>query len=195
MKSDRLCSQRNRRRCVSLFTGIVVLFVFGSVAATFAATTQTGSPLFRYGAFATSNTCGAITFSANKTDSFDSSLGSYAATKQNSGGNIGANGNISLSGAATVNGTASSPHAGTAACNNQSITGLTTIEGALVTGGMVILAGPVVYATPPAPIPLPPAFARAVSIRSMPTVTWGRWRRMRRCVSTICATTKGSTWW
>src|SRR2546425_11122839 len=107
-------------RCVHrMLVGFVLLAAASS--SVFAAATQTGVPLFSYGAFATSNTCGAITFSSNKTDSFDSSLGTYAATKQNSGSNIGANGNISLSGAAIVNGTASSPHTGTGACSNQSI--------------------------------------------------------------------------
>src|SRR5262249_2559249 len=140
----------------------IVLLLAVSPPRASAATTQIGPALFRYGAFATSNTCGAITFSSNTTDSFDSSLGSYAATKQNSGGNIGANGNISLSGATIVKGTASTPRTGTGPCSSQSITGLTTIEGSSVTGGL-ILAGPVAYANPPAPTPLPPNITQSIS--------------------------------
>jgi hypothetical protein len=91
--------------------------------AALAATTQTGSALFRYGAFGTSNTCGSITLTGTITDSFDSSLGTYAATKQNTGGNVGSNGNVNLSGGAIVTGTASSPHQGIRACSGQSISG------------------------------------------------------------------------
>jgi hypothetical protein len=134
----------------------VVFLLLSTSSRIFAATTQTGLPLFRYGVYAVSNTCGAITFSANQTDSFDSSQGTYAATKQNSGGNIGTNGNITLNGQAVVNGTGSTPHTTTGSCTAQSITGLTSNGGATVSGGMVVLAGPLAFADPPVASPLPP---------------------------------------
>ena len=63
-----------------------------------------------YAVFATGNTCGSMTFlSGGFTDSFDSSQGSYAATKQNSGGNLGTNGNLLNEGALTINGSLSTP--------------------------------------------------------------------------------------
>ena len=64
-----------------------------------------------YAVFATGNTCGSIHFlSGGFTDSFDSSQGSYASTKQNSDGNLGTNGNLLNEGALTING--SSPRHG-----------------------------------------------------------------------------------
>src|SRR5689334_2556993 len=99
------------RRCTSACGIAVFLGVFGMSVGAFAATTQTGGALFQYGAFATSNICGAITLTGNSsTDSFDSSQGTYAATRQNTGGNIGTNGNMRVSGNVRVDGTASSPH-------------------------------------------------------------------------------------
>lgn len=137
-------------------TLIVFLGLCSAAASALAATTETGPPLFRYAAFATSNTCGAITFSGNKTDSFDSSQGSYATTKQDSAGNIGTNGNINLSGGGIIYGTVSSPHNLTGTCSSQSVTGLSIGGGASVTGGLVVLSAPLTFANPPLPNPLPP---------------------------------------
>jgi hypothetical protein len=96
------------KRCVAGFSIAFFLSAFTTATGALAASTQTGGALFQYAAFATSNTCGAITLTGNSsTDSFDSSQGMYAATKQNNGGNIGTNGNISLRGAVEVHGTAS----------------------------------------------------------------------------------------
>jgi hypothetical protein len=157
-----MTSGKTLRRIYIPLCRVILVFAVLGFPKPAAATTQTGAPLFRYAAFATSNTCGAVTFSANYTDSFDSSLGTYAATKQNTGGNVGANGNISLSGATVVNGTASTPHTGQGVCSSQSITGLTTIEGSLVKGG-VILGGPLAYPNPPAPTPLPPTVTQSLT--------------------------------
>lgn len=90
-------------------------------------------------------------------DSFDSSKGTYAATKQSSAGNIGTNGNIRLDGSAKVNGTGSSPHTGTGNCNPNSLTALTASGEASVSGGIVTLLSPVLYSNPPVPDPTPPA--------------------------------------
>src|SRR6476620_1554948 len=58
-----------------------------------------------FAAYATSPSCGAISISGNAyTDSFDSSQGTYAHTKQLSNGHIGVTGNATLNGSATVNG-------------------------------------------------------------------------------------------
>src|SRR5262245_33494172 len=58
-----------------------------------------------FAVYATSSGCGALTISGNgSADSFDSSQGTYAQTKQNAKGLIGASGNVTLSGNVTVNG-------------------------------------------------------------------------------------------
>jgi len=87
---------RTIRQAYILFSQAVLFSpVLDFVAKAEAASIQAGDPLFRYAALAVANTRGAITFSGNKaSDSFDSSQGTYAATKQNSNVDVGANGNI-----------------------------------------------------------------------------------------------------
>jgi hypothetical protein len=118
---------------------------------------QFGTPVFSYAAFATSGGCAAITFSGgSSTDSYDSSQGTYTATKQNSNGNIGTNGNVSLSGSTMVNGTNSTPY-GTVSpgtCSSPgSITPLSASGGSSVTGGEVSLPGTLTLTNPAAPAP------------------------------------------
>jgi Tfp pilus assembly protein PilX len=117
-----------------------------------------GSPVFSYAAFAVSATCGAITFGGGtSTDSFDSTQGSYAATKQNTSGNVGSNGNVNLNGGTTVvHGNGSTPFSLSGNCTNGSLTSLTANGGASVSGGMVTLSSTVSYAAPAAPSPAPP---------------------------------------
>src|SRR5260370_40300476 len=58
-----------------------------------------------FAVYATGTGCGAITMSGNASvDSFDSSQGSYAQTKQLSKGIVGTSGNIDLRGNVTING-------------------------------------------------------------------------------------------
>lgn len=66
-----------------------------------------GTSIFPYAVFATGNACPTINFSSSGyTDSYDSSLGTYAATVQTTQGDIGTNGNLTMSGSATINGNA-----------------------------------------------------------------------------------------
>ncbi len=69
---------------------------------------RAGTPLAPYAVFATSTSCPAITMTGGaKTDSYDSSSGSYAATVQATHGDVGTNGTLSVSGGTTIiNGTA-----------------------------------------------------------------------------------------
>ncbi|MBZ5568307.1 MAG: hypothetical protein LAN64_10720 [Acidobacteriia bacterium] len=65
-----------------------------------------------YAVFATSTACSALTFSGNvTTDSFNSDNGTYAATRANSGGDMGTNGSLLASGSpgVTIHGAFSSP--------------------------------------------------------------------------------------
>lgn len=71
-------------------------------------------PVFAYAAFATDNICQSLDFqSGGVTDSYDSSLGTYAATQQNTNGNVGTNGNLLNQSALTINGSLSTPWSST----------------------------------------------------------------------------------
>ncbi len=78
--------------------------------------------LLSFAVFGTGNSCGDLTISGGAyTDSFNSSQGTYASTKIDSGGNVGSNGNVTLSGSTTeVNGTISvlQPNVGTCSAAN-----------------------------------------------------------------------------
>jgi len=86
----------------------------GNIAGIVAATVQVnatfergGTPIFGYAVFATGTACPTINFSSSGyTDSYDSSLGSYASTVQTTGGDIGTNGSLTMSGSSTINGNA-----------------------------------------------------------------------------------------
>src|ERR1051326_7402065 len=72
-----------------------------------------------FAVYATGRGCGAITMAGTAyTDSFDSSQGTYAQTKQLTKGNVGVTGNISLGGQATVNGIIFALNSDTGVCKN-----------------------------------------------------------------------------
>jgi hypothetical protein len=81
--------------------------------------TLSGSGVLSYAVYATGQGCAAIELSNKSyTDSFDSSLGSYAATKSNKGADIAVNGNIALGGNAQVNGTVFARNTAIGPCQN-----------------------------------------------------------------------------
>ncbi len=129
-----------------------------------------GTPLFVYGIFATGNTCKAIDMSSSSfTDSFDSSAGSYAATKSSTGGDVGTNGNVNMSGSAYFDGKLSSPNGGTGSCSSGAKTALTSSSSTVVSTppplpveALVPLA-PVTFPPPPPPSPVPPTTAMNMS--------------------------------
>lgn len=128
------------------------------------AVTQTGGALFPYGVFAVSQSCSALTLSGNSsTDSFDSSQGTYAATRQNASGNIGTNGNVKLSGNVAVSGAVSSPQGGSGTCTSQLLTAVSSSGNASISAGIVLLTAPLTFATPPAPTPVPPRVTQSIS--------------------------------
>ena len=69
---------------------------------------RTGTPIFPYAVFATGTACPSLLLAGGAiTDSYDSSAGTYAATVQASGGDVGTNGNLTFQGAnSTVRGNA-----------------------------------------------------------------------------------------
>ena len=117
---------------------------------------RTWTPLLTYAVFGTGNGCGDLTLSGGALiDSFDSSAGTYAATVQASGGNVGSNGNVTLSGAnTTVEGNISvlNPAQGACAAGDD----ITNSSGAGAFQGTTTLPGPQTYPAVPAINPVPP---------------------------------------
>jgi hypothetical protein len=106
-----------------------------------------------FAVFATGTGCGALSFSGSAyVDSFDSSQGTYAQTKQLAKGVIGSAGNINLSGQVRVNGPAFVANTGTGNCVNGA-PGISTSGSAAVTGGAFKFA---TVPTMPAPSPVTP---------------------------------------
>jgi Tfp pilus assembly protein PilX len=122
-------------------------------------------PTFGYAAFGVDPGCSSVSVAGNAgTDSYDSRLGTYAATQANSGGNLGSNGNISLGGTSTVvHGDVETPKTGTGNCVSGSVDALSTTGGATATAGVVNLPAPVPYPLYPAPSPAPPTTTQSIS--------------------------------
>jgi Tfp pilus assembly protein PilX len=111
---------------------------------------QNKVPSNNFAAFATANTCGAITFVGNvSTDSYDSRVaGGFAASQDSSGGDVGTNGNLSISGHVAVQGNLSSPKAGVGVCTEGAVVALTEGGSASVSGSVLKLPQAVVYPPP-----------------------------------------------
>jgi len=111
---------------------------------------QSTTPIFSYAAYATSNTCASLNFlSGGSTDSYDSSLGTYAATHLNNDGNLGTPGNLLNQSSLTLNGNLSTPWgSSTGSCPP-----LSAASGNPVTpsGGFQTL-NPPTYPAPPVPL-------------------------------------------
>ena len=157
-------------------------------------------PTFAYAAFATSATCGALSFGGGgSTDSYDSAtLTTVAgvATPPSSfstfGGNVGTNGNLDESGnKTTIDGTLSTPRSGTGSCTSGNITALSQ-SGNTQALAITELPQSVTYVAPPAPTPAPPT--TSMSIGNNPSCTG-----IPSCVATgsgnsaIATITAGST--
>ena len=127
--------------------GIVLLTVFALLPAARGTVFQPGP--FDFAAYATGTGCGAITVSGNAyTDSFDSSRGTYAQTKQLNNGHIGVTGNATLNGTVTVNGSIFAVNTAVGQCRNGA-PGITLSGKAAATGGYIQLASAPVFTTPP----------------------------------------------
>jgi Tfp pilus assembly protein PilX len=138
--------------------------VGGSTAQVEVTTTveRLGNSAFSYAAFANSSACGAVSFSNGSiTDSFDSRVGDYLTTHQNSNGDIGSNGNISVDSSTLVYGNGSSPYSSSGTtCSAGSMTGVTLNDGATLGAGgnITMLTAPnkVTVPTPDPPSSTPP---------------------------------------
>ncbi len=119
-------------------------------------------PASSYAAFATDNTCAALSFSGNiNINSYDSTnlTGSTTPTMSSTGGNVGTNGNLTLGGSAEVDGNLYTPRTGVGKCTSGAVDALTETGRADVKGSIVQLPAAVAYPTPqiPSPSPLPAA--------------------------------------
>jgi hypothetical protein len=119
-----------------------------------------------YAAFATANTCGALSFQGNVTiNSYDSSQGPPTGAGNSTlatGGNVGTNGNLYIQGSVDVQGNLYTPRTGVGTCTAGAVTALTETGHADVNGSVVQLPTAVTYPVPtfsstPAPWSLTPA--------------------------------------
>jgi Tfp pilus assembly protein PilX len=113
-------------------------------------------PANNYAAFATDNTCGALTFDGGaQTDSYDSTSLNPAVvappTMDHEGGDVGTNGNLNISNNVDVYGNLYTPRTGVGSCSEGSVTAITEDGHATVHGGIVPLPTAVVYPTPTIP--------------------------------------------
>ena len=124
----------------------------GSMLATNEAFTPT--PIFAYGVAGDGYSCGDITFSNGKMDAWNSANGTYAATQQTTGGDIGTNGNVTLSGGSTrVYGTIfDSSNITVGKCPD----GITKNVGGTPWNGLQQPSQPLSYPAPTAPSPMTP---------------------------------------
>jgi hypothetical protein len=132
---------------ITLVGAIVPGLLFG------AATTGPAPTVSDFAVYATGATCNAIVLSGNAyMDSFDSSLGSYAQTKQSSQAIVGVSGNINLSGQATIYGPLFALNTAVGSCKNGK-PGITLSGQAVVTGGYISLGAAPSYPNPAAVTP------------------------------------------
>jgi Tfp pilus assembly protein PilX len=109
-----------------------------------------------YAAFATANTCGALTFQGNVAiDSYDSTnlTGATAPTYSGAGGDVGTNGNLTVGGHVNVGGNLYTPRTGVGACVAGAVDALTESGSAAVDGSITKLPGAVAYPSPTLPGP------------------------------------------
>ena len=106
-----------------------------------------------FAAYATGTGCGALNLSGGAyTDSFDSSQGTYAQTKQLANGNVGVTGNATLSGQAKINGSIAALNTTVGACQN-GVPGISPSGQAVVTAGYIRLTAAPPFPNPPRTTP------------------------------------------
>jgi Tfp pilus assembly protein PilX len=129
-------------------------------------------PANSFGAFATANTCGALTFSGT-TDikSYDSTgmSGGTSPSISDSGGNVGTNGNLSIGGTVDVYGNLYTPRTGVGACSAGAITALSEVGSADVHGTAMPLPATLSYPTPQLPSPTPGTNAISITQANVAT--------------------------
>ena len=135
----------------------------GALAATVEVTAMLEQDLVdaeTFAVFATSDVCGAVTYSGGLgggTDSYDSTNMTLAGSPpqpvtSTTGGAVGTNGNLNLSGSVTIKGSLSTPRSGVGACSAGSPTAMTGTPGNVIEG-LIQLPQAKVYPAPSIPEP------------------------------------------
>jgi Tfp pilus assembly protein PilX len=149
---------------------------------------RTTRPVFNYAAFATSNGCGALSFTGSaRTRSYDSRTpvaANATPVTTNGDGHVGTNGNLTGGGSADVNGTLSTPMAGVGACTANNVTAATVAGLGTVSEGLIQLPQAVDFPTPDPPDPMPPTSNLTINGNTCPAGFGG-----------ICASGAGNTTW
>ena len=141
---------------------------------------RTGTPVFAYAVFATGSACPTISMSGGSiTDSYDSSAGTYAATAQTSGGDVGTNGSLSFSGAnSAVRGNAYLVNVVTiGSCPTQTYSNASSI-GVTGNGGTPIATGAPVSVTAPTYTNPSPPLVTSTSYSSDTTLPPGNYNNV-----------------
>ena len=125
---------------------------------------RSGTPIFNYGLYATSNACPkSIDFSGSaQSDSFNSTLGAYGGANIGSQGNMGTPGSVGMSGTAAIHGTLATNQPANGGCPD-GLNSSSSVAGPPppappspgVTGGFVSLNAPT-YGPPAFPSPFTP---------------------------------------
>ena len=141
---------------------------------------RSGTPVFGYGVEATSSACGAINFNGSDySDSYNSSLGTYASQTPGTQGNIATNGNVNLGSGATIKGTIATGMAATVgACPGHGVTNAAGNPAVSPSHLTTALVAPLPWGCNPAS---PPCYPPGTKITT------------NQDVSTNCATISGCT--
>ena len=113
--------------------------------------------------YGTSTACPSLTLGGTTsfTDSYNSSLGTYPAGVQTTGGNVGSNGGLTLNGGATVNGNFS--YSPTDTCSTAPYTGTG------LNGSNIAMPMQPPYPTPASPTPVPPTTTQKIDNKGCDT--------------------------
>lgn len=134
---------------------------------------RTTRPVFSYAAFATSNSCSALSFTGHAgTRSYDSRIpvapGATPVTTPGDG-HVGSNGNLSGGGSAEVNGTLSTPMTGVGVCTASNVTAATVAGLGTVSEGLIQLPQPIEFPIPDPPDPMPPTTSLSINGNTCPS--------------------------
>lgn len=155
---------------------------------------RTGTPIFPYAVFATGTACPTLYLAGGAiTDSYDSSAGTYAATVQASGGDVGTNGNLTFNGAnSTVRGNAYLTNVvTTGSCPTQTFYNTSSI-GITGNGGVPIARGTPQTVTAPSYTNPSPALTSSTSYTSNTSLTPGNYNNVSVSGGSILSLSPGT---
>jgi RHS repeat-associated protein len=148
-KRRELCARSRLVRLALLVSIFSPLALADDTSTTTTATASFAPGPLDFAVFATGTGCGAIKLSGSTSiDSYDSSAGTYAQTKQLNQGIVGVDGNIDLTGNATIYGPVFALNTTVGQCQN-GIPGITLSGRAAAIGGYMRLSAPPTFVSVP----------------------------------------------